>query len=614
MKKIALYIIGTLLGSSMISCKKALIEINTKPDLLLDAAPEYLLAGMTQDMDFGRRDHLTQVYDNALTMMQYVVPDAIASDALGKRYWSESTAANATFQLGYSYYNDYYNGIGRDMHRLISKIDTMSATNQEKYKGVKAIALVLDTYHAWRIGDIYGALPYTQAFQADLYTTPEYDYNWNLYKVFDKQLTEAATLLAASNTSQIALGTKDFFYAGDYTKWLALANSLRIKIAQRYEKRDPAQLTSVLNDIATNFGSKIMASTDDTFAIGHTQSWNNNVDDINVILFNYDASYAFTQQLNTTNDPRIAFMIRQNDMGSNSKQYVLATSTGTDSTITKLNEDPYKLRYVGKYASPASAGNKAYGLNALNRYQTFNIKSVDANGQPTVKTQNLGYLSAIQSRLWVKNGGFGTSNSLSSRDLMHDDEKYTDGSSIKMKSYFITYADVCFMMSEIAQKGSNGLGKSAEQWYRDGIKASFSQYKDMAVATGVPNAADVTLGNFADQIPFQGLPSIYSQAWINNLITPEEGWATWKRTGYPEFTDVRPNDNGKIGTSSIAYLENLWNGNENLNIIRRGALPLSTNLMLQNQQKAVTDQYAKDASYRSVAQDTRGRIWWDVAQ
>lgn len=194
---------------------------------------------------------------------------------------------------------------------------------------------------------------------------------------------------------------------------------------------------------------------------------------------------------------------------------------------------------------------------------------------------------------------------------MHDDEAYVDPSSIKMKTYFISYPDICFMMAEIAAKGGNSFGKSAEEWYRTGIAASFDLYKAMAVATGVPNASTVSAGSFATTVPYLGLPSIYSQQWVNNLLTPDEAWATWKRTGYPQFTNVRPGDNGQIGMGSIAFLENLWDGNENLQIVRRDALKMSSSLNQQNFVSAVETQKAKDPSYGVSATDTKGRIWWD---
>lgn len=605
MKKLNQYLLGFLAVALLSpSCKKHMIELNTNPNLLNDAAPEYLFTGATQDLNIGSRDRTSKKFATTMTWMQYIVPEGVASDALANYYWKSTTAPSSGPVPNFPYYNDYFSAIGRDMHRIIEKIDNLPATDKEMYKGLRAICQVVDVFHAWRVADIYGALPYSQAFQPERYPTPAYDYNWDLYKVFETKLKEAATALAASGAAQISLGNQDMFYGGDYTKWLGFANSLRIKIAQRFEKRDPAQLTAVLSDIATNFSGKIMASNDGSFAINNTRDWNNNVDDINVILFSYNAAFPFVEQLKATADPRIRFMVRENDMGVNSKQYRRVQDLGTAAAKADLLLPENGERYVGKHASPASAGNSSYGAAGGNRYKTFALTGTNGN-------QTLGYLSAIQSRLFIKNGGFGGFNALSSRDLMHDDESFVDGSAIKMKTYFISYPDVCFMMAEIAAKGGNGLGKTAEDWFRTGVAASFDLYKAMAVATNVPNASTVMPGSFATTLPYMGLASIYTQQWVNNLLTPDEAWATWKRTGYPQFTDVRPGDNGQIGKSSIAYLENLWDGNENLQIVRRDALKMNSSLNQQNFVTAVETQKAKDPSYGVSATDTKGRIWWD---
>lgn len=604
MKHLKLIIINILLASFLFqSCKEKMIEINTDPNVLTDVPPELLFTGAIKDLNMTSRSQTAFKYGKAMTWMQYVVPEGATVDGLSGYYWKSTTAVNKGPIPGFPYYSDYYNAIGRDMQRIIIKIENMdNAADREKYKGLHAIAKTVDVFHAWRVADIYGAMPYSQAFDPIAYPTPKYDYNWDLYKSFEVELKAAAADLAASGSAQIQLGTNDMIYGGDYSKWLGFVNTLRIKIAQRYEKRDPAQLAAVLTDIEAT-GSKIMSSNAGSFAVNHTRDWNNNVDDINVILFNFNASYTFVEHLKYTNDPRIKFMIRENDMGTNSTQYVKVQTQGTAASLAALQTPENTIRYWGKHASPASAGNSGYGSTGLDRYKTFTLSN-NTN-------QTLGFLSAIQTRLFIKNGGFGGYHALSSKDLMHTDESYVDGATIKMKTYFISYADVCFMMAEIAAKGGKGLGKSAEQWYREGVAASFNMYKDLSIAANVPGASSVSLGSFANDIPYQGLTSIYTQQWVNNLLTPDEAWATWKRTGYPQFTDVRPGNNGLIGTSSIAYLENLWDGNENLKIVRRDALTKSTGLMEANFLEAVSAQKAKDPAYGQESTDTKGKIWWD---
>lgn len=601
MKTINKYILG-LIALAIISqsCKKELIDTNTNPKTLSDVSPEFLFTGATADFNLNSRANTSQKYASTMTYMQYIVADGADANGLAGNYWNPTKPTGPN--PGFPYYNDYFTGNGRDMNRIIAKINALPDDQKNTYQSLKAICSIINTYQAWKVADVFGALPYTQAFNDVQYALPTYDLDFNLYKTFDTQLKDAATLLK-NNTGQFALGAQDFFYNGDYGKWLAFANTLRIKIAQRYENRDPAQLTSVLTDIAGNFAGNIISSNDGSFGYNQTRDWNNNVDDINVILFSYNAAFPFVEFLKSTNDPRIGFMVRQNDFGTNYKNYLVVQQKGNASTQAALLLPENQIRYWGKHTFPASAGS-TYGSTGGDRLKTFTI---------TGGTQTLGFLSAIQSRLFVKNGGFGGFDARSSKDLLHDDEAFVDGATIKMRTPYLTYAETCLMMAEIAQKGGNGLGKSASQWFYAGVQSSFDAYKTAAIATNVPNAASITIGNFASNLPFSGLPSIYSQAWVNYLMQPEEAWAMWKRTGYPQFTDVRPGNNGLIGTSSIAYLESIYDGSQNLLIPRRSSLNLSSgsNLNSANYAAAIQAMIAKDPAYGINAQDTKGRVWWD---
>ncbi|MEO8961074.1 MAG: SusD/RagB family nutrient-binding outer membrane lipoprotein [Ginsengibacter sp.] len=608
MKNINKIIFGlVILATLSQSCKKTLVDTNTNPYLVSNAGPEFLFAGATQDFNLTSRDQTSKKYGTTMTWMQYVVPDGADAAALAGKYWDISKISGPN--PGFPYYNDYYNGDGRDMHRIIALIDAMPDAQKETYQGVKAMCSIIETYQAWKVADIYGAMPYKEAFQPEKYPLPMYDLDYDLYKVFDQQLKDAATLLKINTSKQIDVSAQDLFYGGDYSKWLAFANTLRIKIAQRYEKRDAANLTSVLNDIATNFNNNVISTVDGSFGYNQTQGWNNNLDDINVLLFSYDAAFPFVEFLKSTTDPRIRFMVRQNDFGTNFKGYVNVKDNGDAAAKAALLLPKNQVRYWGKHPSPASADDPSYGFTGNDRFEAFNLTT-------TINPQNLGILSAIQTRLFLKNGGFGGSDSRADPAIYgHNDETIVDGKTIKMRTPYLTYAETCFMMAEIAQKGGNGLGKSASDWFYAGVQASFDQYKALAIATNVPKADTVTIGNFATTLPYLGLPSIYSQAWVNFLLEPDESWAMWKRTGYPHFTDVRAGDNGKIGDgSTIAYLENLWTGSKNLVIARRDALSLSSGSQPNNDnyQKALQAMIAKDPNYGNKTSDTFGRIWWDM--
>ena len=252
MMKFKKYVVGAaLIASSLQACKKSLTDTNTDPNLLNDTAPEYLFTGATIDIGFGSRDAIMNRLSNSMRYAQYVVSDGAEAAAIAGQYWSPSTTTGPN--PGLPYYDLYFTAIGRDMDRIIKKIDNSTAEVKSTYAGLKAICQTVNIYYAWKALDVFGAMPYTEAFDGIKFPLPKYNLEADLYKPFDAKLKEAAAVLKSLPANQKSLGNQDVFFGGDYAKWLSFTNTLRIKIAQRYEKRDAAHLTSVVNDVFCQF-------------------------------------------------------------------------------------------------------------------------------------------------------------------------------------------------------------------------------------------------------------------------------------------------------------------------------------------------------------------------
>lgn len=599
MKKMIHIAIGMM---AITGCQKDFQEANTNPGQLYDTKPEFLFTSATLNYTAPNREQLTTKYASTMRYMQYIVGDDAGKDVMEAPY-ADNTRTTFPSPQGF-YYRDYFSLYGRGYHVIIDKIAAIPDPELKKaYASLGAICRILDTYDAWKIADMYGALPYTQAFKAVAFPLPEYDYDFELYERFDTQLKEAVNVLRTSvPASQIALGKQDFFYNGDIDKWMRFANTLRIRIAQRYEKRDPQQLVTVLADIADNHAGRIISTQAESFGYDNLRDWNNNIDEIDALQTSYVAAFPFVEFLKSTNDPRLRLLVRPNDWGTNAPAYNDIKANGTAAAKATLDSVPLnRSRYVGKHVFSASSA-AAYGWEGQPKAHQFTVN----RGQGTA-TQTLNYVSLINTRLYVKNGGFREGST-----GLHTDERIANGATIKMRTSLMNYAGVCFMMAEIAAKGGNGLGRSAAQWYADGVTASFDFYKEKGIAQGLPGAASVSFGDYLTRYPYNGLPSIYSQAWVNALVEPEEAWAMWKRTGYPQFDDYRAGRANKIGDGSgIAYLENLYTGTQNLVIPRRYILQITSTEMSANLDKAIMEMRAKDPAYGERL-DSRGRVWWDV--
>lgn len=212
MKKINKILAGgfLLLTASLVSCKKDFQEINTSVNSLNDTRPEFLFTSATLDYSMRSRSHLLSRFSNAMRHMQYIVGDNIDKDAMEAPY-CDPTKTNFPNPVA-SLYGDYFGSTGRDYRRVIDKIGFIEdGLVKSGYKNLSAIASIMETYDAWKLADAYGALPYSQAFNVALFPVPKYDYDYDLYLTFDKQLKDAVNVLVANPTNQKDISKQDFF-------------------------------------------------------------------------------------------------------------------------------------------------------------------------------------------------------------------------------------------------------------------------------------------------------------------------------------------------------------------------------------------------------------------
>ncbi|OJU25659.1 MAG: hypothetical protein BGN92_01200 [Sphingobacteriales bacterium 41-5] len=180
------------------------------------------------------------------------------------------------------------------------------------------------------------------------------------------------------------------------------------------------------------------------------------------------------------------------------------------------------------------------------------------------------------------------------------------------------------MMAEISEKaGAAKGGKTAQQWYEDGIRNSMKIYQQWGERMKVLSAAEATAADYAPitdakiaaylaqpQIAYTGssahkLELIVSQAWVNFFMRPEEAWSTWKRTGLPKFKEYAAAN----PTDGTAFLDAISAGASPLLIPRRSILPTPNSFNIENFNAAVTKLGAKPEDLQP--NKSEGRIFWD---
>lgn len=142
----------------------------------------------------------------------------------------------------------YGGGIMNNDNALIKIAD---AAGQAHYA---AVARILMANALGLTTDLWGDVPYTEAFLGTANLQPHYDTQQSIYATIDKLLSTAITALATSEkTSQP--GSDDVLYNGDLQKWMRFAHTLRAKMYLHLVKTDASYYDKALAEAALGFTS-----------------------------------------------------------------------------------------------------------------------------------------------------------------------------------------------------------------------------------------------------------------------------------------------------------------------------------------------------------------------
>ncbi len=127
-----------------------------------------------------------------------------------------------------------FNPFYTDMLPQLKSIKAAAAPTSPEY----ALADIVWVYGFHRVTDYWGPIPYFNAGEAG--STVAYDPQDKIYDDFFKKLDAAAATLKA-NPGAVPYGSYDLIYGGDVSKWLKFCNTLRLRLAMRISKVDPAR-------------------------------------------------------------------------------------------------------------------------------------------------------------------------------------------------------------------------------------------------------------------------------------------------------------------------------------------------------------------------------------
>ena len=263
---------------------------------------------------------------------------------------------------------------------------------QKGYSHYSGIAKVLLAYHIGLATDLWGDVPYSQAFRGDSSVLePKYDKQQDVYDSVFSLLSSAITDLGAAK-GLVEPGADDFIYGGTLSKWIKLAYSLEARFYLHLSKVDNTYADKALAAAAQGFASNSDNAAVPFFDDGtEANPWYQYVTQRGDI--SYDNGYLY-QLMTAKSDPRLNsyFDLAGNGIGDAIGAYNAPVSLMTYSELMFIQAEAHSAKGDGQettaYNTAVTASFNALGLDGT-AYLTANplIGADHATRLPTIITQ-----------------------------------------------------------------------------------------------------------------------------------------------------------------------------------------------------------------------------------
>lgn len=235
--------IGSLLVLSvmMVSCTKDFEEINTDPYGFTTASEGALFNRIVESLVPSGNE---QMYINNEILYPQTQQAALTNQAWGN------------FTLGTeNMWTDYYK-VMPNVRELEKRFDEMPPSGE--LTNMKAMLKILVAYKTFKLTDIFGDIPYSQAgygFQNLNELRPVYDSQESIYKSLLNDLKWCDENISDTTVSEepyLTFSGFDRLFGGDILQWQKLANSLRLRYAMRMSNKEPELAGQIIREIVEN--------------------------------------------------------------------------------------------------------------------------------------------------------------------------------------------------------------------------------------------------------------------------------------------------------------------------------------------------------------------------
>ncbi|MDQ2864533.1 MAG: SusD/RagB family nutrient-binding outer membrane lipoprotein, partial [Bacteroidota bacterium] len=283
------------------SCTKDFVKINTNPNSPTSVPGSNVLGqGIISLTNILFQTHMDLYYTGSYSGMS-------ASDGTGD----------------YEYRVDINNGWWTGLYASMNDfVDADSIASKAGNTNLQAVALTMKAYTAEATTDMFGDIPYSEAFvgtsKGIIY--PHYDKQKDVYNAIIAEL-QTASLLFSKNVGTIGAG--DFIFHGDVSKWQKFCNSIILRAAIRISNVDAATAKTIIAGLlGSPSNNPIMTNNADNAYLIYPGSapdqdlWYEDPGVGNQAFGSYRLNDVLVSTLKNTNDPRLPFYALPNKYGN----------------------------------------------------------------------------------------------------------------------------------------------------------------------------------------------------------------------------------------------------------------------------------------------------------
>lgn len=233
-----------------------------------------IITGCSKDFDELRKNTNAPDVTETAYLLTYAQKEAVyylrgawmggRTTYLLSQYW---TQRNYTDEDRYAFRTSVVDNYWRGAYITLMNLEEIIRLNKEEPDRTAlfgnndnqiAVAKIMQVYIFNLLTDMFGPIPYSQAFKKGTGKTPEYDDQKSVYDNLLKTLDE---VIAMIKTDQPGFTQGDIIYEGKMDMWKKFAYSLKLRIALRMSGVDPAPLQAMKSIPDNEFISSVNENT-----------------------------------------------------------------------------------------------------------------------------------------------------------------------------------------------------------------------------------------------------------------------------------------------------------------------------------------------------------------